>query len=73
MSNFKSLNYVPKFLRKLHGTPLSMTQIDEILDKANKDADGPNDFARALGMSRIAFMEKYEVSKGIWALKTGKE
>ena len=69
MSNFKSLNYVPRFLRKLHGTPLSMNQIDEILDKANKDADGPNDFARALGISRIAFMEKYEVFDGIWSLK----
>ena len=47
-----------------------MVQIDEILDKANKDADGPNDFARALGRSRVAFMEKYEVSDGVWALKS---
>lgn len=70
MSNFKSLNWVPRFLRKLNGTPLSMPQIDEILDKANKDADGPNDFARALGRSRVAFMEKYTVSGGIWALKS---
>ncbi len=67
MSNFKSLNYVPRFLRKLNGTPLSMPQVDEILDKANKDAKGPNDFARALGRSRVAFMEKYAVSDGVWA------
>jgi len=70
LSDFKSLNYVPRFLRKLNGTPLSMPQIDEILDKANEDADGPNDFARALGISRIAFMERHVVSDGIWALKT---
>jgi len=69
LSNFKSLNWVPRFLRKLNGTPLSMPQVDEILDKANEDSAGPNDFARALGHSRIAFMEKYEVSDGIWALR----
>lgn len=69
MSDFKSLNYVPRFLRKLNGIPLSMIQVDEILDKANEDSEGPNDFARALGHSRIAFMEKYIVSDGIWALK----
>jgi len=46
-----------------------MPQIDEILDKANADADGPNDFARALGISRVAFKDKYEISNGIWALK----
>lgn len=69
MSNFKSLNYVPRFLRKLNGASLSMPQIDEILDKANADADGPNDFARALGISRVAFKDKYEISNGIWALK----
>lgn len=71
MSNFKSLNYVPKLLRKLNGTPLSMLQIDEILDKANKDAESPNDFARALGLSRVAFMKRHEVSKRIWVLKAG--
>ena len=46
-----------------------MAQVDEILDKANVDSAGANDFARALGESRVAFMEKYEVSDGIWAAK----
>jgi len=69
LSNFKSLNYVPKMLRKLEGTPLSLDQVHEILDKANADAKGPNDFARALGHSRISFIEAHQVSNGIWALK----
>ena len=69
MSDFKSLNYVPRFLRKLNGTPLSLLQVHEILDKANADMENANDFARQLGFSRIAFKEKYEVSDGIWALK----
>lgn len=43
-----------------------MPQIDEILDRANKDAAGPNDFARALWQSKEVFMEDYETSEGIW-------
>jgi len=69
LSDFKSLNAVPKPLRRLHSTPLSMEQIDEILDKANKDSAGPHDFSRALGQSRETFMERHEISDGIWALK----
>ncbi len=69
MSNFKNLNHVPKMLRKLYGAPLTMAQIDEIIDKANADSKGANDFARALGQSRVAFMEKYELSGRHWILK----
>lgn len=69
MSNFKSLNYVPKMLRKLNGAVLTMAQIDEIIDKANADSAGANDFSRSLGLSRVAFIEKHELSAGHWVLK----
>ena len=56
MSDFKSLNAVPKMLRKLNGAVLTFAQVNEILDKANKDSAGANDFARSLGGSRVAFI-----------------
>lgn len=46
-----------------------MAQIDEIIEKANVDSKGANDFARALGQSRVAFMEKYKLFDGHWILK----
>lgn len=56
-------------LRKLNGAILSMAQVNEILDKANADSSGPQDFSRALGHSRLAFIEKHELSGGHWIPK----
>ncbi len=56
-------------LRKLNGAVLTLAQVNEILDKANKDSAGANDFSRSLGKSRLSFMERYDLSNGRWTLK----
>lgn len=60
---------MPKMLRKLNGVPLSMGQVNQILDKANRNSAGANDFSRALGRSRVAFLENHTLTSGRYVPK----
>lgn len=63
---FDNINYTPPRLRKLRGVPLSMAQINEIVDAANAAATTPDGFPAALAAAREAFMASNEAVGGSW-------
>lgn len=63
---YKNINKVPKSFRKLKGVPLSLKQINGIVEKAQADSKGPSDFAQTLAVSRDEFQRKHQTVNGVW-------
>ena len=60
---YKSIHEVPKAWRRLDGWPLSLDQINTIVDQANESDEG---FSVALGNAKGAFKKTHNVVNGIW-------
>ena len=65
---YQSIHEVPRAWRRLSGTPLSLDQIEALLDEA-ETADA--EFAVAFGQAKRDFVESHTVRNGQWVAKKG--
>lgn len=65
--NYKTIHEVPRGLRFVNGAPLTLAQINAMVESANKSAkaDG-SDFAQQLGVAKQAFRDQHKMVEGHW-------
>jgi hypothetical protein len=66
VSQFKTIHEVPTGFRHLNGVPLTLEQVNQIIDAATADSTGPEDFAACLGKAKHAFRVSHEIVEGVW-------
>lgn len=66
MGQFASIYEVPQGFRYVGGYPLSLDQINDIIDEAHANSTGPEDFAYHLGQAKKRFMETHTVQDSQW-------
>lgn len=66
MGHFATIHDVPQGLRYVGGYPLTLEQINEIVDAAQASSTGPTDFAVCLGQAKGAFMQAHSVIDSVW-------
>ena len=66
MARYRSLNHVPKSFRTLGGAPLTLEQVNSIIEQAEKGSTGPEDFAASLGRAKKSFKDGHSIVNGVW-------
>lgn len=70
MAKYKSINEAPKGWRSIDGVPLSLDQMNEMIDGVEAVADpSGNDFTAELGIARRAFAATHKKVAGQWTAK----
>jgi hypothetical protein len=69
MARYASLNHVPRGFRRLKGSALTLEQVNEIVDGAEKASTGPEDFALCLGKAKAKFELGHVALDGVWVKK----
>jgi hypothetical protein len=60
---FQSIHEIPKHLRKISGTPLSLSQIEALLDEAEASGQA---FGAALATAKRDFIATHTADAGHW-------
>ncbi len=60
---FQSIHEIPRTLRKISGTPLSLSQIEALLDEAEASEQA---FGAALAAAKRSFIANHRVEQGQW-------
>lgn len=66
MAQFTTIHEVPTGFRYLGGAPLSLEQVNAIIDEAHANSTGPEDFAACLGNAKYAFKTSHAIVDGVW-------